>query len=87
MSQLRRDHAREFAHRRRRAFPGQRPDDARRRFLDQLARGYRFVRRASERGLPIGIVNLGQTRGDPLADVVVAARAGELLPRLVRRLR
>lgn len=48
--------------------------------------GYRFVRRAAERGLPIGVVNLGPTRGDELAQVVVAARAGELLPVLARRL-
>lgn len=49
--------------------------------------GYRFVRRASERGHPIAIVNLGQTRGDPLAEVLVARRAGELLPRLAARWR
>lgn len=48
--------------------------------------GYRFVRRAAERGLPIAIVNLGQTRGDPLATLRIEARAGELLPRLVRAL-
>ena len=49
--------------------------------------GYRFVRRASERGLPVAIVNLGQTRGDPLAQVVLTGRAGELLPRLAARWR
>jgi NAD+-dependent protein deacetylase sirtuin 4 len=46
--------------------------------------GYRFVRRAGERGLPIAVVNLGPTRGDPLATVRIAARAGELLPRVAR---
>jgi NAD-dependent SIR2 family protein deacetylase len=45
--------------------------------------GYRFVRRAAERGMPIAIVNLGETRGDPYATVRVDAAAGEVLPRLL----
>lgn len=45
--------------------------------------GYRFVLRAKERGQPIGIVNLGESRGDPHADVRVDARAGEVLPALL----
>ena len=49
--------------------------------------GYRFVRKAKARGIPIGIVNLGPTRGDPQADVRVDARAGEVLPALVSALR
>ncbi len=44
--------------------------------------GYRFVRRAHDRGLPIAIVNLGETRGDPYATVRVDGRAGEVLPAL-----
>jgi NAD-dependent SIR2 family protein deacetylase len=44
--------------------------------------GYRFVRRAAERGLPVVIVNLGPTRGDPLAAVRVDAPAGRALPAL-----
>ncbi|HXU60976.1 MAG TPA: NAD-dependent protein deacetylase [Polyangia bacterium] len=44
--------------------------------------GFRFVRRAHEQGLPIGIVNLGPTRGDPLAHARVAAPVGQVLPRL-----
>lgn len=44
--------------------------------------GFRFVKRAHAAGLPIAIVNLGESRGDALADVVVNARAGEVLPRL-----
>ncbi len=48
--------------------------------------GYRFVRRASERGIAVGILNLGPTRGDPHADVRVDAPAGELLPVVVRAL-
>jgi NAD-dependent SIR2 family protein deacetylase len=42
--------------------------------------GYRFVRRAHERGMPISIVTLGPTRGDDLATLRLEARAGELLP-------
>jgi NAD-dependent deacetylase sirtuin 4 len=48
--------------------------------------GYRFVRRASERGQPIVIVNLGATRGDDYASVRVDARAGEALPALAAAL-
>lgn len=44
--------------------------------------GLRFVRRAAERGMPIAIVNLGETRGDAQATLRVEARAGELLPAL-----
>jgi NAD-dependent SIR2 family protein deacetylase len=45
--------------------------------------GYRFVRRARERGVPVAIVNLGPTRADGEAAVRVAARAGAVLPLLV----
>jgi len=48
--------------------------------------GYRFVKRANAAGLPIGIVNLGESRGDAVADVIVAAKAGELLPHLAHEL-
>jgi len=44
--------------------------------------GFRFVRRAHEQGLPIGILNLGPTRGDPLAQARVSAPVGQVLPRL-----
>ncbi|MEZ4320101.1 MAG: NAD-dependent protein deacetylase [Myxococcota bacterium] len=44
--------------------------------------GYRFVKRASEWGRRVAIVNLGPTRGDRLADLVVEGRAGEVLPAL-----
>ncbi|MEM6734039.1 MAG: NAD-dependent protein deacetylase [Myxococcota bacterium] len=42
--------------------------------------GYRFVRRADERGIPIAIVNLGETRGDPHADQKLEGRVGLVLP-------
>lgn len=48
--------------------------------------GFRFVRRAAERGHPIGIVNLGPTRGNDLADVHVDAKTGDVLPRLTHAL-
>jgi len=44
--------------------------------------GFRFVRRAHEDHQPVGIVNLGPTRGTPLSTVHVDARTGTLLPRL-----
>jgi NAD-dependent SIR2 family protein deacetylase len=44
--------------------------------------GYRFVRHAAETGRPVGIVNLGNTRGDDLAQVHVEGRTGAVLPAL-----
>jgi NAD-dependent deacetylase sirtuin 4 len=48
--------------------------------------GFRFVRKAEERSLPIGIVNLGDTRGDDMARVKVTGRTGEVLPALAEAL-
>src|SRR5919197_1144066 len=48
--------------------------------------GYRFVERAAERAIPIAIVNVGETRRDPLAALKVEALAGNVLPRLVAAL-
>ncbi len=48
--------------------------------------GFRFVRRAAERGVPVGILNRGPTRGDPHATVRLDARAGAALPALVHAL-
>jgi NAD+-dependent protein deacetylase sirtuin 4 len=48
--------------------------------------GYRFVRRAAERGVPVAIVNIGPTRGDAHAALKVEARLGDLLPRVVAAL-
>lgn len=45
--------------------------------------GYRFVKRAAERGLPIAIVNIGPTRGDDLATLKIEERCGEVLPAAV----
>lgn len=41
--------------------------------------GFRFVKRASERGLPIAIVNVGPTRGDDLATLKIESKCGPLL--------
>jgi NAD-dependent protein deacetylase/lipoamidase sirtuin 4 len=48
--------------------------------------GFRFVRRAAERGVPIAIVNRGPTRGDDYARLRIDAKSGDLLPALVARL-
>lgn len=44
--------------------------------------GYRFVLRARDKNIPIGIVNRGETRGDAHARVLVDGLAGEVLPAL-----
>ncbi|MCK9893589.1 NAD-dependent protein deacetylase [Frankia sp. AgB32] len=44
--------------------------------------GYRFVLRAAELGIPVGIVNQGQTRGDSRASLRIDAPLGSVLPRL-----
>jgi NAD-dependent SIR2 family protein deacetylase len=48
--------------------------------------GYRFVLRAEKLGIPVGLVNLGPTRGDAKVDVRVDAPLGTVLPELVRHL-
>jgi NAD-dependent SIR2 family protein deacetylase len=52
----------------------------------QVFSGYRFVRRAAERCLPVAILNIGATRGDPLADLRVEAPAGLALTALAAAL-
>lgn len=44
--------------------------------------GYRFVKRAKKRGIPVALINLGSSRADDDADLAVQARAGHALPRL-----
>jgi len=41
--------------------------------------GFRFVKRAAERRIPIAIVNIGPTRGDDLATLKVEAKCGDVL--------
>jgi len=45
----------------------------------QVWSGFRFVKRAAERGIPIAIVNLGPTRGDQFATLRIEAECGEAL--------
>lgn len=48
--------------------------------------GRRFVYRATKRGVPIGVVNLGPTRADEFAAAKVEGRLGLVMPRLVQQL-
>jgi NAD-dependent SIR2 family protein deacetylase len=48
--------------------------------------GYRFVRAACERGLPVAVVNLGTTRADAQVSLKVEASCGETLERLAETL-
>lgn len=48
--------------------------------------GYRFVKAAHERGIPVAIVNQGVTRGDPHATLCVDAAAGQTLTALAAQL-
>lgn len=48
--------------------------------------GFRFVKQAHARGIPVAIVNLGTTRGHALADVLVPLSAGSALTALADRL-
>jgi NAD-dependent SIR2 family protein deacetylase len=47
--------------------------------------GRRFVLRAAKLGIPVAIVNQGQTRGDGYAALTLDAPLGSVLPELVRR--
>jgi len=48
--------------------------------------GFRFVRRAQERALPIAVVNIGPTRADDIAAAKIGAPVGTILPRLAAAL-
>ena len=45
----------------------------------------RHVRQAKDLGLPILVLNIGPTRADPLADIVIRARCGEAFSALLER--
>jgi NAD-dependent SIR2 family protein deacetylase len=47
--------------------------------------GLRFVKRAAASGVPVVIVNRGETRGDPLAACTVHAGCSEFLTALADR--
>uniref|UniRef100_A0A8W7PQ41 Deacetylase sirtuin-type domain-containing protein n=2 Tax=gambiae species complex TaxID=44542 RepID=A0A8W7PQ41_ANOCL len=46
--------------------------------------GYRIILQAKELGLPVAIVNIGATRGDPKADLKISARCGEVMANLFK---
>lgn len=48
--------------------------------------GFRLVRAAAERGIPVAVVNLGDTRADALLSLKVRARCGEILSNVAERL-
>jgi NAD+-dependent protein deacetylase sirtuin 4 len=48
--------------------------------------GYRFLRRAVERGIPIAIVNRGQVRGEERAAIKMEASTGAALEQVARAL-
>jgi NAD-dependent SIR2 family protein deacetylase len=48
--------------------------------------GFRFLQRAVDRHMPVGVINIGECRGVELVDVRVEARAGEVLPQLAAAL-
>lgn len=48
--------------------------------------GFRLVRAATERGIPVAAVNLGDTRADALLSLKVSARCDEILPALAEQL-
>lgn len=48
--------------------------------------GFRFVRRAADRGIPVAIVNIGPTRGDDLASLKVEGKVGAVLGEVAQRL-
>jgi NAD-dependent SIR2 family protein deacetylase len=49
--------------------------------------GFRFAKRAAERGIPLAIVNIGPTRADELAALKIEAKCGEILAEAVSSLR
>lgn len=48
--------------------------------------GYRFVKKAPLRALPVAILNLGPTRGDPLAALRLDAPVSQVLPQVAAAL-
>lgn len=49
--------------------------------------GRRFIYRAQQEGVPIGIINIGPTRADEMAAARVEGPLGRILPRLAEALR
>lgn len=47
--------------------------------------GYRLVLQTKELGLPVAIVTIGETRGDPKADLKISAKCGDIIPKLFQK--
>lgn len=47
--------------------------------IPKVYSGYRFLLAASDRKMPVAIVNIGATRADHLAELKVRGRCGEVL--------
>jgi NAD-dependent SIR2 family protein deacetylase len=47
--------------------------------------GYRFVKHAHARGIPVAIITLGPTRADAIASVRSDEKIGEILPRVAHK--
>ena len=47
--------------------------------------GYRFLLAAQKTGKRVAILNIGETRGDNIADIKVSARCGEFFERFQDR--
>ncbi len=52
----------------------------------QVMSGYRFVRRASARGIPVAVITRGPTRGDAETTIRVDALLEDVLPGLAATL-
>jgi NAD-dependent SIR2 family protein deacetylase len=48
--------------------------------------GYRFVRQAHKAGLAIAVINIGETRADPVASAKLEGRVSDVLPLLAKHL-
>lgn len=46
--------------------------------------GYRIVLQAKELGIPVAIVNIGQTRGDDKIDLKISAKCGDVIPHIFK---
>lgn len=45
--------------------------------------GLRLVKQAKNRGIPVVVVNLGETKADPIADIKLSGSAGQILKELL----
>jgi len=43
---------------------------------------FRFINQAVEKKIPIGILNIGTTRGDSVADLKIEVKSGDVLPKI-----